>query len=96
MKIYHSPLFYANLVFLLFFLKALSSFAQAASARNDGSLILVLLLFFAGALGIACGLLIDYGIRNLISSQTVSWGLQVVAAILIGTGWYKGILLLSQ
>ncbi len=96
MKIYHSPLFYAHIFFLLFFLKAVSGFVKEASERNDGSLMLVIILFAAGSLGILSGLLIDYGIRAIPISIAMKWALQVGLTLLLAIGWYKGVLLLKN
>lgn len=96
MKIYHSPLFYAHIFFLLLFLKALSSFAKEASERNDGSLILSIIIFIAGSFGLCCGLLVDYGIRITPIAIPVKWAIQIGLAILFAVGWHKGLLLLSH
>lgn len=96
MKIYHSPLFYAHLFFLLLFLKALYRFAQEASERNDGSLILSLIMVIAGSFGMLCGLLLDYSIRITPLAIPVKWAIQMGLSLWLAIGWYKGVLLLSH
>ncbi len=96
MKIYHSPLFYAHIFFLLLFLRALSGFAREAAERNDGSLILVIIILIAGSFGILCGLLIDYGIRITQLSVGIKWAVQTGLSLLLALGWYKGVLLITH
>ncbi len=96
MKIYHSPLFYAHLFFLIFFIKQLSLFIKEATNRNDGSLILALILFVAGSFGIFSGLLIDYGIRIISLSTLVKWVIQLGLSLLLAMGWYRGFLLIAN
>jgi hypothetical protein len=96
MKIYHSPLFYAHIFFLLLFLRGLSGFAREASERNDGSLILVIIILIAGSFGILCGLLIDYGIRIIPIAVAMKWTIQIGLSLLLAIGWYKAVVLFTN
>lgn len=95
MKIYHSPLFYAHVFFAWYFVKNLCVFTQEASTRNDGSLILVIVLAFAGILGLGLGLLLDLGIRGLPLSHGIKTGLLLLSGLLLAIGWYRGSALLG-
>lgn len=96
MYIYQSPLFYAHILFLFFFLRALSDFVKEAQQRNDGSLILVIVLFTAGSLGLFSGLLIDYGIRIVPGPILFKWVLQLGLGLLMAFGWHQGMALLKH